>query len=202
MQRTIETERLLLSSPKLSKVPKLFAFLGNKSVMQYTHFDANIRECRRRIAVHEWRRRRDGFAPWTVRLGKTEQIIGWGGLYNDPFDPDWGIEPAYFSTRPRGVTDMRQNSVAQRSNFLINNSWLIRFPRLLTPTTQRRTRFCSGWVSSISVLSIIWNETSMNENSKRSLPPKIGSLFWLGKGSRRCLGGDTRRRTSEAGGWR
>ena len=23
------------------------------------------------------------------------QIIGWGGLYDDPFDPGWGVEVAY-----------------------------------------------------------------------------------------------------------
>ena len=24
------------------------------------------------------------------------RIIGWGGLYDDPFDPGWGGEVAYF----------------------------------------------------------------------------------------------------------
>ncbi|MEL7013995.1 MAG: GNAT family N-acetyltransferase, partial [Pseudomonadota bacterium] len=37
-----------------------------------------------------------GFAPWTVRLKTTGRIIGWGGLYDDPFDPGWGIELAYY----------------------------------------------------------------------------------------------------------
>lgn len=92
----LETNRLLLSAPRLSEVPALFAFLGDKAAMQNTHCDANIRECQRRIAVHEWRRRRDGFAPWTVRLKTTGKIIGWGGLYDDPFDPGWGIELAYY----------------------------------------------------------------------------------------------------------
>ena len=56
-----------------------FAFLGNKSVMQHTHCDASIRECRRSTALHKWRQRRDGFAPWAARLRKTEWTIGWGG---------------------------------------------------------------------------------------------------------------------------
>lgn len=25
-----------------------------------------------------------------------KRIIGWGGLYDDPFDPGWGIEVGYF----------------------------------------------------------------------------------------------------------
>ena len=96
MQRVIETKRLLLSEPKLSEVPALFSFLGDKSAMQHTRCDVNFRECRRRIAVHEWKRRHEGFAPWTVRLKTTEKIIGWGGIYNDPFDPGWGMELGYY----------------------------------------------------------------------------------------------------------
>lgn len=46
--------------------------------------------------MHEWFRRRDGFAPWVVRLRKTGRIIGWGGLYTDPFDPGWGPELGYY----------------------------------------------------------------------------------------------------------
>ncbi|MCY6383348.1 GNAT family N-acetyltransferase [Hoeflea prorocentri] len=96
MPQTIETDRLLLSAPKLSEVPALFSFLGNKVAMKHTHCDASLKECRRRIAVHEWRRRHDGFAPWTVRIKQTRVLIGWGGLYDDPFDPGWGIELAYY----------------------------------------------------------------------------------------------------------
>ena len=96
MHDYFETERLRLSRPRLAEVPDLFVFLGDREAMQHTHCDANIQECRKRIAVHEWRRRRDGFAPWTVRLKKTGKVIGWGGLYDDPFDPGWGIELAYY----------------------------------------------------------------------------------------------------------
>jgi ribosomal-protein-alanine N-acetyltransferase len=64
--------------------------------MQYTHADASLRECRRRIAVHEWHRRRDGYAPWTIIAKTDERIIGWGGLYDDPFDPGWGVEVGYW----------------------------------------------------------------------------------------------------------
>lgn len=92
----METERLLLRPPRLAEVPSLFEFLGDKQAMQYTHCDASIRQCRRRIAVHERRRRRDGCAPWTVVAKEGGEIIGWGGLYEDPFDPGWGVELGYY----------------------------------------------------------------------------------------------------------
>ena len=92
----IETPRLLLRRPRLADVPALFEFLGDVMAMQHTHADASLRECRRRVAVHEWRRRHDGYAPWTIMAKASARIIGWGGLYDDPFDPGWGTEVAYF----------------------------------------------------------------------------------------------------------
>ncbi|MCF3936748.1 GNAT family N-acetyltransferase [Acuticoccus sp. M5D2P5] len=92
----IETERLTLTTPTLADVPALYAFLGDPAAMAHTHADTSLAACRRRIAVHERRRRRDGYAPWTVRRRDTGEIIGWGGLYDDPFDPGWGVELAYF----------------------------------------------------------------------------------------------------------
>jgi ribosomal-protein-alanine N-acetyltransferase len=91
-----ETARLLLRRPTLADVPALFAFLGDAEAMRYTHCDASLRECRRRIIAHEWRRRRDGYAPWTVIRKSDCRIVGWGGLYNDPFDLRWGVEVGYF----------------------------------------------------------------------------------------------------------
>lgn len=64
--------------------------------MAHTHHDASFAACRKRVLVHEWRRRRDGFAPWVVRRKDDRNIIGWGGLYNDPFDPGWGPELGYY----------------------------------------------------------------------------------------------------------
>jgi [ribosomal protein S5]-alanine N-acetyltransferase len=92
----IETSRLTLRHPTLADVPRLFAFLGDAEAMRYTHADTSLRQCRRRIAVHEWQRRRNGYAPWTVVRKADARIIGWGGLYDDPFDPGWGIEVAYY----------------------------------------------------------------------------------------------------------
>ena len=91
-----ETSRLILRRPRLLDVTALFEFLGDAQAMQHTHVDASLRECRRRIAVHERRRRYNGYAPWTIMAKSDRQIIGWGGLYDDPFDPGWGVEVGYF----------------------------------------------------------------------------------------------------------
>ncbi len=96
MSGIVETDRLRLTRPKLADVKELYVFLGDPQAMQFTQIDADLASCRRRIAVHEWRRRRDGFAPWTVRVKGQPEIIGWGGLYDDPFDSGWGPELAFF----------------------------------------------------------------------------------------------------------
>lgn len=92
----IETDRLLLRSPRLSDVPTLYAFLGDAVAMRHTHVDHSLRQCRRRVALHERRRRRDGCAPWAVLMKADGRLVGWGGLYEDPFDPGWGIEVGYY----------------------------------------------------------------------------------------------------------
>ena len=74
----------------------MFEFLGDPVAMRFTLVDASLKVCRQRIAIHERLRRRDGYAPWTVISKDSNQIIGWGGLYNDPFDPGWGVELGYF----------------------------------------------------------------------------------------------------------
>jgi ribosomal-protein-alanine N-acetyltransferase len=93
---TIETERLLLRAPVLADIPALFAFLGDPDAMRHTHVVASTKECRSRVAVHEYMRRRNGFAPWTIVNRNDGATIGWGGLYKDPFDPGWGVEAGYF----------------------------------------------------------------------------------------------------------
>lgn len=92
----LETENLKLCAARHTDVPDLFSFLGNASAMAFTHVDHSLQDCRRRVMVHEYFRRRDGCAPWVVRESVTNRIIGWGGLYQDPFDPGWGFEVGYF----------------------------------------------------------------------------------------------------------
>ena len=92
----LETDRLVLRTPRLSHGPDLLRFLGDARVMQYTHRLADLAACRRYIAGHECQRRKTGFGPWTVFRKSDDRIIGFGGLYNDPFDPGWGPEIGYY----------------------------------------------------------------------------------------------------------
>ena len=92
----IETARLLLRPPRLTDAAPLFEFLGDAIAMQYTTPQASLRDCRRYLAAHERQRRRVGCAPWVVLAKATGAVIGFGGLYDDPFDPGWGVEVGYF----------------------------------------------------------------------------------------------------------
>jgi ribosomal-protein-alanine N-acetyltransferase len=92
----IETARLLLRPPRLTDAPSLFGFLGDATAMQYTTTQASLRDCRRYLAAHERQRRRAGCAPWVVIEKAVGTAIGFGGLYEDPFDPSWGVEVGYF----------------------------------------------------------------------------------------------------------
>jgi [ribosomal protein S5]-alanine N-acetyltransferase len=96
MDVDLETPRLMLRRPRLSDTSTLFEFLGDPAAMKHTQVDPSLRDCRRRIAAYERNRRRYGYAPWTVVRKEDRRIIGWGGLYNDPFDPGWGPEVGYF----------------------------------------------------------------------------------------------------------
>lgn len=63
--------------------------------MRYTLHFSTLRDLRRHIAGHERQRRRLGCGPWTILEKASRQAIGYGGLYEDPFEPGWGPEPAY-----------------------------------------------------------------------------------------------------------
>lgn len=118
----IETTSLTLRCPTLADVPTLFGFLGDVAAMRYTHADASLRECRRRVAVHERRRWRNGYAPWIIVTKVDARIIGWGGLYDDPFDPGWGIEVGHFfdlAAWGHGyATELTAASTSQADNIL------------------------------------------------------------------------------------
>jgi RimJ/RimL family protein N-acetyltransferase len=99
----LETARLLLSVPRLIDAPELFDFLGDVDAMRQTSRLETLRDCRRHIAGHERQRRKVGYGPWTVRTKADGEIVGFGGLYDDPFDPGWGIEVGYaFASRAWG----------------------------------------------------------------------------------------------------
>ena len=90
------TARLLLRPPRLADAPALLAFMGDPAAMRWTHAHAGLRALRRYLAGHACARRRNGFGPWTLVDRYTAAIIGLGGLYEDPFDPGWGLEVGYF----------------------------------------------------------------------------------------------------------
>jgi RimJ/RimL family protein N-acetyltransferase len=100
---TIETARLLLRPPRATDLPALFAILGDRRAMRHTHAQASPVACAAHVRAHERQRRRRGYAPWVIARRDNGQIngpiIGWGGLYDDPFDPGWGVELAYFLAR-------------------------------------------------------------------------------------------------------
>jgi RimJ/RimL family protein N-acetyltransferase len=91
------TARLHLSPPRLEDAPALFAFMGDAEVMQHTYRQESLRTMRRHIAGHWWQARKLGFGCWTVR--HEGRVIGFGGLNDDPFDPGYGPEVAYFFAR-------------------------------------------------------------------------------------------------------
>ena len=96
----MRTARLTLRPPRLADSTPLFAFMGDPSVMALTHCHASPRAFRRYLAAHRCLGARIGFAPWTVIETATGRIIGFGGLYDDLFDPGYGLEVAYFFDRP------------------------------------------------------------------------------------------------------
>lgn len=92
--REFLTARLHLSPPRLADAPALFAFMGDAEVMRHTYRQASLRSMRRHIAGHALQARRRGFGCWTIR--HDSRVIGFGGLNDDPFDPGYGPEIAYF----------------------------------------------------------------------------------------------------------
>jgi len=92
---TPRTSRLLLRPVRPSDAEAFFAFTGDPVAMRYTHCHASLRECQRRLAGFEWQRRRSGYAPWAVVTKADGRLVGWGGVYVDPFDTGWGPELGY-----------------------------------------------------------------------------------------------------------
>jgi ribosomal-protein-alanine N-acetyltransferase len=95
----LETGRLRLRPPRLADAPDLLTFFRDVEAQRYTLHFGTLHECRRHIAAHERHRRRIGCGPWLVAEAGSGATIGWGGLYEDPFDRRWGIEVAYSFAR-------------------------------------------------------------------------------------------------------
>lgn len=93
---SLATERLLMRRPRLKDAPTLFAFLGDQEAMRYTQAHPSLRHTRRYLAAHACQHDRVGCGPWVVAAKHDGRIIGLGGLYDDPFDPGWGVEVGYY----------------------------------------------------------------------------------------------------------
>ncbi|MEM1313253.1 MAG: GNAT family N-acetyltransferase [Pseudomonadota bacterium] len=85
--------------PRRGDLAALHAILGDAEAMALTHAEPDARATRRRVLVHERMRRRDGCAPWVAERRGDRAVIGWGGLYVDPFEPGWGVEVGFFFHR-------------------------------------------------------------------------------------------------------
>lgn len=94
-----ETNRLELRVPRLSDAESVFSILGDAASRPYTFSLSNVKECQRYIAAFECSRRKHGFGPWVVIEKASGAIIGFGGLYEDPCNPDWGPEIGYHFAR-------------------------------------------------------------------------------------------------------
>ncbi|MEQ8266615.1 MAG: GNAT family N-acetyltransferase [Parvibaculum sp.] len=93
-----ETARLLLRSSRISDAKALLPILGDEPSRPYTFNLVSLREARRYIAANECQRRKLGYGLWIVIEKSSGQIVGFGGLYDDPFDVLWGPEIAYHFT--------------------------------------------------------------------------------------------------------
>jgi ribosomal-protein-alanine N-acetyltransferase len=91
-----ETARLILRAYEPDDLEYLFKIQNDRAAMPLAFYAGDINECRNYHETHAKQRAVVGFAPWVVLLKSNSQIVGWGGLQIDPFDPGWDIEVGYF----------------------------------------------------------------------------------------------------------
>ena len=93
---TVRTRRLLLRASRDDDVDALYAVQGDREAMAHTWWAPDREAVAARLEAYAARHAGDGFSPWTAELRDGGEVIGWGGLCVDPFDPAWGPEVAYF----------------------------------------------------------------------------------------------------------
>lgn len=117
-----ETARLILRPYEAADFEHLFKIQNDRDAMPLAFFADDIDQCRNYHETHARQRGVVGFAPWVARLKTTSQIVGWGGMQIDPFDPGWGIEVGYFfhpAHRRQGLaSELVQASLAHGFNDL------------------------------------------------------------------------------------
>ena len=101
MTDEFRSHRMTFLPPNQSDIPQIFEFLGDPVAMQFTDPSLDFDACRLKIMAHEAQRPKIGFAPWSIRTENSARIIGWGGLYLDPFDEGWGLGSGLIAKRSR-----------------------------------------------------------------------------------------------------
>jgi ribosomal-protein-alanine N-acetyltransferase len=91
----LESTRLTLSPYTDADLDSLFAIHSDSRVGQFTYSPTRRAEAAERYESAEAQRRVFGAAPWVGRNREAE-LVGYGGLLIDTFDPGWGVEIAYF----------------------------------------------------------------------------------------------------------
>ena len=99
MEDQFNTPRLLLRSFQESDSVALYKFQSDTDSMRYTFSTTDRTESQHFFRTHANQLTSIGYAPWTICLRDSQQIIGWGGLLQDPFDSGHGPEIAYFLGR-------------------------------------------------------------------------------------------------------
>ena len=92
----LRAQQLLLRPFQKADVEPLFNIQRDHEAMQFTFNVQHIEESESYLTTHAEQKDIIGFAPWTVCLKEDKTVIGWGGLMEDPFDPGYGPEVAYF----------------------------------------------------------------------------------------------------------
>lgn len=90
------TARLLLRPLQDSDLAPLFKIQQDPVAMRHTYVATSPDAAAQRLRAWEAERARRGFAPWVLSDRGSGEVIGWGGLGVDPFDPAWGPEVSYF----------------------------------------------------------------------------------------------------------
>jgi RimJ/RimL family protein N-acetyltransferase len=90
------TPHLLLRPLREADLAPLWEIHGDADAMRYTWCPATPEESARDLWAHEAQREKTGYAAWVAVLESEDRVIGWGGLFDDPFDPCWGPEVGYF----------------------------------------------------------------------------------------------------------
>lgn len=112
----MKTANLLLQPFTEQDAPALFRIMSDGPSMQHTYVAPTLEDCSARLRAYEAMRSTLGFAPWVVRDGDGDAVIGWGGLSIDPEEPEWGLEVSYaFSPNVWGkgyATELVQFSLA------------------------------------------------------------------------------------------